>query len=324
MVKGMPPNRLSLAKWLVSAKHPLTARVTINRFWQNIFGTGIVKTAEDFGTQGTSPTHPELLDWLATEFVASGWDVQGMLKLMLTSATYRQGAQITPEKLERDADNVLLSRAPRYRFDAEIVRDNALALSGLLYTRIGGPSVKPPQPGGLWKAVGFTGSNTDTFRKDSGADKVYRRSLYTFWKRTAPPPQMNILDAPSREACTIRRERTNTPMQALMLMNDPQFVEAARAFAERTIKEGGKTPEERLAYIFELATAREPKPTEAAVLLETLQAHAEELKAVPEAAKELIAVGESKPDEKLDAVELATWTMIANLILNLDEVLNKG
>ena len=324
MVKGSLPNRLSLAKWLVSAKHPLTARVTINRFWQHVFGTGIVRTSEDFGTQGAPPVHPELLDWLATEFVASGWDMQTMLKLMLTSATYRQSAQVTPEKLERDADNVLLSRAPRYRFDAEIVRDNALALSGLLYNRIGGPSVKPPQPGGLWKAVGFTGSNTDTFVKDSGADKIYRRSLYTFWKRTSPPPQMNILDAPSREACTIRRERTNTPMQALMLMNDPQFVEAARVFAERTIKEGGKTPEERLAYIFELATAREPKPKEASLLLETLQAHAEELKDDPEAAKELIAVGESKPDEKLDAVEVATWTMIANLILNLDEVLNKG
>ena len=268
--------------------------------------------------------HPKLLDWLATEFVDSGWDVQSMLKLMLTSATYRQSAQVTPEKLERDADNVLLSRAPRYRFDAEIVRDNAIALSGLLHKRIGGPSVKPPQPGGLWKAVGFTGSNTDTFRKDIGAEKVYRRSLYTFWKRTAPPPQMNILDAPSREACTIRRERTNTPMQALMLMNDPQFVEAARSLAERTIREGGKTPEERVIYIFEMATAREPKPAEAALLLKTMQAHAEELKADPEAAKELIAVGESKPDEKLDAVEVATWTMIANLILNLDEVLNKG
>ncbi len=324
MVKGAPPNRLSLAKWLVSPKHPLTARVTVNRFWQNIFGTGIVLTAEDFGTQGTPPSHPELLDWLATEFVASGWDVQAMLKLMLTSATYRQGAKVTPEKLERDADNVLLSRAPRYRFDAEIVRDNALAASGLLHTQIGGPSVKPPQPGGLWKAVGFTGSNTDTFVKDTGADKIYRRSLYTFWKRTAPPPQMNILDAPSREACTIRRERTNTPMQALMLMNDPQFVEAARVFAERTLRAGGETPEERIAFMFEIATAREPKPSEAALLLETLQAHTEEFKADPEAAKALITVGESKPDENLDAVEVATWTMIANLILNLDEVLNKG
>ena len=319
-----PPNRLGLAKWLLSPEHPLTARVAINRFWQDIFGAGIVVTAEDFGTQGTPPVHPELLDWLATEFIASGWDVQQMLKLILTSATYRQRAEITPEKLERDADNALLSRGTRYRLDAETVRDNALALGGLLYTKVGGPSVKPPQPDGLWKAVGFTGSNTDTFVKDAGADKVHRRSLYTFWKRTAPPPQMNILDAPSREACTIRRERTNTPMQALMLMNDPQFFEAARAFAERTVKEGGETTEERIAYLFETATARLPKPKEAALLSETFQSHYEELKADPEAAKALIAVGESKPDETLDAVEVAAWTMIANLILNLDEVLNKG
>ena len=318
------PNRLGFAKWLLSPEHPLTARVAINRFWQDLFGTGIVVTAEDFGTQGTPPVHPELLDWLATEFIASGWDIQAMLKLMLTSATYRQSAKVTPEKLERDADNALLSRAPRYRLDAETVRDNALAVSGLLYTKVGGPSVKPPQPDGLWKAVGFTGSNTDTFVKDAGADKVYRRSLYTFWKRTAPPPQMNILDAPSREACTIRRERTNTPMQALMLMNDPQFFEAARAFAERTVKEGGETTEARLAYLFEAATARLPKPKEEALLLETFQAHHQELAANPEAAKELITVGESTPDETLDAVEVATWTMIANLILNLDEVLNKG
>ena len=324
MPEDVMPNRLGFAQWLLSPEHPLTARVAINRFWQDVFGVGIVETAEDFGTQGTPPVHPELLDWLATEFIATGWDVQKMLKLMLTSATYRQSAQVTPEKLERDADNILLSRSPRYRLDAEIVRDNALALSGLLYTKIGGPSVKPPQPDGLWKAVGFTGSNTDTFVQDTGADKVYRRSLYTFWKRTAPPPQMNILDAPSREACTIRRERTNTPMQALMLMNDPQFFEAARAFAERTIKEGGETPEARIAYIFEMATARLPKPVEKELLLKTFQTHYQELAADPDAAKALITVGESAPDETLDAVEVAAWTMIANLILNLDEVLNKG
>ena len=322
--EDVPPNRLGFAKWLLLPEHPLTARVAINRFWQDVFGTGIVETVEDFGTQGTPPVHPELLDWLATEFIASGWDVQEMLKLMLTSATYRQSAQVTPEKLERDADNALLSRSPRYRLDAEMVRDNALAVSGLLYTKVGGPSVKPPQPDGLWKAVGFTGSNTDTFVQDTGPDKVYRRSFYTFWKRTAPPPQMNILDAPSREACTVRRERTNTPMQALMLMNDPQFFEAARAFAERAIKEGGETPEARVAYLFEMATARLPKPVEEELLLKTYQAHYQELEADPEAAKALITVGESAPHEALDAVEVAAWTMIANLILNLDEVLNKG
>ncbi len=324
MATDAPVNRLGLAEWLLSPEHPLTARVAINRFWQNIFGTGIVETSEDFGTQGTPPVHPELLDWLATEFVASGWDIQEMLKLMLTSSTYRQSARLTPEKRQRDPENRLLSRGARFRLDAETVRDNALAISGLLHTKIGGASVKPPQPEGLWKAVGFTGSNTDTFVKDTGADKVYRRSFYTFWKRTAPPPQMNILDAPSREACTIRRERTNTPMQALMLMNDPQFFEAARAFAERAIKEGGETTQARLAYLFETATARLPKVKEETLLLETFQAHYQELEANPEAAKKLIAVGESKPDETLDAVEVAAWTMIANLILNLDEVINKG
>ena len=324
MSADVPPNRLSFAKWLLAPEHPLTSRVAINRFWQNIFGTGIVKTSEDFGTQGSPPVHPELLDWLATEFIDSGWDIQAMLKLMLTSATYRQSTHVTPEKLELDADNALLSRGVRYRLDAETVRDNALAVSGLLYTHVGGPSVKPPQPDGLWKAVGFTGSNTDTFVQDTGADKVYRRSLYTFWKRTAPPPQMNILDAPSREACTSRRERTNTPMQALMLMNDPQFFEAARAFAERALKDAGESPEARIAYIFETATARLPKPKETALLLQTLHAHYQEFRADPEAAKALIAVGESPPDDTLDTVEVAAWTMIANLILNLDEVLNKG
>ncbi len=318
------PNRLGLVQWLLSPEHPLTARVTINRFWQNVFGTGIVKTAEDFGTQGTPPVHPELLDWLAAEFVASGWDIQAMLKLMLTSTTYRQSARLTPEKRELDPDNRLLSRAPRFRLDAETLRDNALALSGLLYKKTGGPSVKPPQPGGLWAAVGFTGSNTDKFVADEGPDKVHRRSLYTFWKRTSPPPQMNMLDAPSREACTVRRERTNTPMQALMLMNDPQFFEAARAFAERTVKEGGETEKARIAYLFEMATARLPKPEEEALLLETFQAHYQELEADPDAAKQLVTVGEVAPDETLDAVEIAAWTMIANLILNLDEVINKG
>ena len=323
MAADAAPNRLSLAKWLLSPEHPLTARVTINRFWQNVFGTGIVKTAEDFGTQGIPPVHPELLDWLATEFIASGWDVQQMLKLMLTSATYRQSAQITARKLELDADNRLLSRGPRFRLDAETLRDNALAVSGLLYTHIGGPSVKPPQPDGLWAAVGFTGSNTDKFVQDTGPDKVHRRSLYTFWKRTSPPPQMNILDAPSRESCTVRRERTNTPMQALMLMNDPQYFEAARAFAERILNEGGTTSQARIDYAFEIATARLPKSDEAALLLATLEAQTEELAANPEAATELVQVGESASDETLDAVEVAAWTLIANLILNLDEVVNK-
>lgn len=324
MPKEAPANRLGFARWLVDPSHPLTARVTVNRFWLQLFGTGIVRTSENFGSQGERPSHPELLDWLATELIHSGWDVKYMLKLIVTSATYRQTSKVSPELLKRDLNNRLLARGPRFRLDAEMMRDQALAVSGLLHPKMGGPSVKPPQPYGLWEAVGYTGSNTVRFVKDSGADKVYRRSLYTFWKRTSPPPQMNIFDAPSREACTARRERTNTPTQALMLMNDPQFFEAARAFAERTIKEGGSTAAQRMAYAFETATARLPKTDEMSILLNTFQAHLEEFKADPEAAKKLIVVGESPPDANLDPVELAAWTMITNLILNLDEVINKG
>ena len=324
MPEDAPKNRLGLAHWLVDSAHPLTARVTVNRFWQNIFGTGIVKTAEDFGSQGEQPHHPELLDWLATELIRSGWNIKYMLKLMVTSATYCQTAHVTPELLKRDPENRLLARGPRFRLDAEMMRDQVLAISGLLNSKIGGPSVKPPQPDGLWYAVGYTGSNTVRFKKDQGPDKVYRRTVYTFLKRTAPPPQMAIFDAPSRESCTMRRERTNTALQALMLMNDPQYFEAARAYAERVLKEGGITPEERIAYAFETATARLPDPKETAILLSTFQGHLEEFRASPDAAKKLIAIGESPPDKALDLVELAAWTMVTNLILNLDEVINKG
>jgi hypothetical protein len=324
MPKDAPLDRLGFAKWLLDPSHPLTSRVTVNRFWQQMFGVGIVKTAEDFGAQGERPSHPELLDWLATEFINSGWDMKSLMKLMLTSATYRQTAQVTPEVLERDLKNRLYARAPRFRLDAEMLRDQALAISGLLRPTIGGPSVKPPQPDGLWYAVGYSGSNTVRFKKDEGADKVYRRTLYTFIKRTAPPPQMAMLDAPSREACSMRRERTNTPLQALMLMNDPQYVEAARAFAERIIKEGGTTPEARIAFAFETATARPPDSAEAQLLLKTLQANLAEFRANPEGAKQFITVGETPPDEKLDPAELAAWTMLTNLLLNLDEVISKG
>ena len=324
MPMDAPKNRLGFARWLVNPAHPLTARVAINRFWQGVFGTGIVKTSEDFGSQGARPSHPELLDWLATEFIASGWDIKHLMKLMVTSATYRQTSQVTPEALKQDPNNRLLARGPRFRLDAEMLRDGALAISGLLHSEIGGPSVKPPQPDGLWYAVGYTSSNTAKFKQDKGPDKVYRRTLYTFIKRTAPPPQMAILDAPSRESCAMRRERTNTPLQALMLMNAPQYFEAARAFAERTIKEGGTIPEHRIAYAFEAATARLPDAEEVDILLRTFRDHIEEFKAHPDAAKKLIAVGESPPDESLDAVELAAWTMVTNLILNLDEVISKG
>ena len=317
------PNRLALAQWLVDPAHPLTSRVTVNRLWQQVFGRGIVRTSEDFGSQGEPPSHPALLDQLASDFVASGWDMKAFMKTLVTSATYMQSSRVDPELLERDADNRLYSRGPRFRLDAESIRDQALALSGLLHPVIGGPSVKPPQPAGLWKAVGYVGSNTDTFVQDDDPDNRHRRSLYTFLKRTAPAPQMSILDGPSREACTVRRERTNTPLQALMLMNDPQYVEAARAFAGRVLAEGGDTTEERIAFAFEAATARAPAPSEASVLMETLQSHLAQMSENEEAARELAAVGDAS-DEETDVTALAAWTMVANLILNLDEVMNKG
>lgn len=319
-----PPNRLGFAQWLVAPGHPLTARVAVNRFWQQAFGTGLVKTAEDFGSQGEPPSHRQLLDWLATQFVDDGWDVKKTMKRIVTSATYRQSSKVTPDRLAKDPANRLLSRGPRYRLDAEMLRDQALALGGLLIDHVGGPSVKPPQPAGLWEAVGYVTSNTARFTADTGRDKVHRRSLYTFWKRTAPPPQMNAFDAPSREACTVRRERTNTPLQALLLLNETQYVEAARGLAERVLHEGGATPESRLNYLFRLTTARAPDAKETSELLSAYKDHLAVYQRDSKAARELISLGESKPDAKLDASELAAWTMIANTVLNLDEVLNKG
>ncbi len=324
MDSGMPLNRLGYAKWLVSGKHPLTARVAVNRFWIQFFGSGLVRTADDFGSQGEWPSHPALLDYLAVKFVNSGWDVKKLMKLIVTSATYRQSSKVTDVLLTRDPENRLLARGPRYRLDAEMLRDQALAVSGLLVRKMGGPSVKPPQPGGLWKAVGYTGSNTANFRQDKGPDKVYRRSLYTFWKRTAPPPQMSTFDAPSRELCVMRRERTNTPMQALLLMNDPQYVEAARVFAQRAIKEGGKTVVSRVSYMFELALSRKPSRGDIADVISAHGENVSEYRADVASAKKLIAVGESKPDATIDPVELAAWTLTANLVLNLDEVINKN
>jgi hypothetical protein len=319
-----PRNRLGLARWLVAPGHPLTARVAVNRFWQQCFGTGLVKTAEDFGTQGEPPSHPELLDWLAVQFVEDGWDVKKMMKRVVLSAVYRQSPRLTADRLAQDPANRLLSRGPRFRLDAEMLRDQALAASGLLAEKLGGPSVKPPQPRGLWEAVGYTSSNTAKFVPDTGPEKVHRRSLYTFWKRTSPPPQMNAFDAPSREACVVRRERTNTPLQALLLLNEKQYFECARALAERVLREGGPTTEARLTYLFRLAAARRPDAGELAELASVYRDHLAEYTRDVEAAKKLIAVGESKPDAKRNPSELAAWTMVANLVLNLDEVINKG
>jgi len=324
MPADAPKDRLGFARWLVSREHPLTARVAVNRFWQQCFGTGIVKTSEDFGSQGEPPSHSELLDWLSVQFMDDGWDVKKTMKRMVMSATYRQSSKVTKDRLAADPANRLLARGPRFRLDAEMLRDQALSISGLLVEKVGGPSVKPPQPAGLWEAVGFVGSNTARFTPDTGHDKVHRRSMYTFWKRTSSPPQMNAFDAPSREACVVRRERTNTPLQALLLLNETQYIECARALAERAMKEAGDKPEDRLAFMFRLAAARKPDAIEATILTETLNEHLAKYKGNVEAARKLIAVGETKADPKLNPSELAAWTMIANLILNLDEVLNKG
>ena len=319
-----PVNRLGLAQWLIAPNHPLTARVAVNRFWLQLFGTGIVKTAEDFGAQGEPPSHPELLDWLAVQFREDGWDVKRFMKRLVMSAAYCQSSRVTPESLAKDPANRLLARGPRFRLDAEMLRDQALFAGGLLVETVGGPSVKPPQPFGLWEAVAYTDSNTAHFKADTGVEKLHRRSFYTFWKRTAPPPQMTTFDAPSRESCQVRRERTNTPLQALLMMNEPQFIEAARAMAERTLREGGKTTGDRLTYMFRLVTSRSPDTKDLAELsaaLSDLTAHySKEL----EAAKQLIATGETKPDPRFEPTELAAWTMIGNVILNLDEVITKG
>ena len=321
MAADLPHNRLGFAQWLLSPEHPLTARVTVNRFWQEIFGMGLVRSSGDFGVTGEVPSHPELLDWLALEFRAKGWDMKSFYKMLVTSATYRQSAIVSKDALEKDAQNRLLSRAPRYRMDAEMIRDYALAASGLLVGKIGGPSVKPYQPEGVWEAVGMIGSNTRDYKRDSG-EGLYRRSLYTFWKRAAPPASLDILNAPNREFCTVRRERTNTPLQALVTLNDPQFVEAARSLAQLTLKQPGTT-EARVDFMAKRLLCRPFRPVEMAVvqgslkeLLTYYQGHAED-------ARKLINVGESRPDATMDAPALAAWTMLANELFNLDEVLNK-
>jgi hypothetical protein len=320
--KDAPLNRLGLARWLTDPAHPLTARVAVNRFWQQFFGRGIVKTAEDFGSQGEWPSHPELLDWLSVEFVESGWNVKHLQKLMVMSATYQQSSDVTPELLKRDPENVLLARGPRFRLDAEVVRDSALFASGLLVEQVGGRSVKTYQPPGIWEVIGFGGSNTREYKRDSGA-ALYRRSLYTFWKRTAPPPSLMAFDAPSRETCVARRARTNTPLQALVLMNDEQYVEAARHLAARMMTTGGPTAKERLTYGFRAATSRLPRDTELAVLTKVFQKQLDHFAQNKDAAIKLLSVGESKRNETLDPVEHAAYTMAANLILNLDETITK-
>ena len=318
--EGLPRNRLGLARWLLLAEHPLTSRVTVNRFWQEVFGTGLVRSSGDFGTTGELPSHPELLDWLAVEFRESGWDVKRLFRLMVTSAAYRQSAATTPEKLAKDSANRLLSRGPRFRMDAEMVRDNALAASGLLVRQIGGPSVKPYQPDGVWEAVSM-GGNTNRYQRDRG-ENLYRRSMYWFWKRSAPPASMDIFNAPSRESCTIKRERTNTPLQALVTLNDPQFVEAARVLADRALEMGGESDEARIDFVARRLLARPLAAEEMAIVKASLGDLVESYRAQPDAAKQLIAVGDSKPRAS-DPAQLAGWTMLVNELMNLDEVLCK-
>jgi hypothetical protein len=318
---GAPHNRLGLAEWIVAKDNPLTARVTINRYWQQLFGEGIVRTPGDFGIMGENPTHPALLDWLACEF-QQDWDIKRMLKLMVMSSTYRQAAVVTPEKLQKDSDNRLLSRGPRFRLDAEELRDGALAESGLLVEKIGGPSVKPYQPPGVWEAVAMYGSNTRFYKQDTGED-LYRRSLYTFWKRSAPPASMDIFNAPSREVCTVHRERTDTPLQALVAMNDPQWVEAARVLATRAIRVAPPDADKRLDFITDRVLARTFDPRERAICKQSLADFNQMYHEHPDDAKKLIAAGDSKPDASIPPAELASWTMLASQIMNLDEALNK-
>jgi hypothetical protein len=320
---GAPLNRLTLAKWLVQPGHPLTSRVAVNRFWQMYFGHGIVKTQEDFGVQGEPPVHPELLDWLATEFVGTGWDIRAMQRLIVTSATYRQSSKITPALLEKDPENRLLARGPRFRLPAEMIRDTALAVSGLLNDEIGGPSVLPYQPKGLWEELAFgDGYSAQTYEQSHGKD-LYRRGMYTFWKRTAPPASLSTFDAPDREKCTGRRALTNTPLQALVLLNDPTYVEAARALAQRTLLEGGKNEKDRLVYAFRLATARKPTGKESGVLRKLLETELATFGRTPQAATKLLGVGESARDKRLNPAELAAWTTVASVILNLDETVTR-
>ncbi|EEF57985.1 protein of unknown function DUF1549 [Pedosphaera parvula Ellin514] len=322
MPADFPRNRLGFAKWLLLPEHPLTARVNVNRFWQELFGVGIVRTTGDFGITGELPSNQALLDWLAVEFRESGWDMKHMYKLMVMSSSYRQAATVTPEKLSKDPDNRLLSRGPRFRMDGEMVRDYALSASGLLIPKIGGPSVKPYQPDGVWEAVAMIGSNTRDYKRDSG-EALYRRSLYTFWKRAAPPASMEIFNAPSRETCTVRRERTDTPLQALVTMDDPQFIEAARNLAQHALKDCGARDEVRIDFIAQRLLARPLKPAELKIVSSGYKGLLAHYQSTPKAAEALVSVGESKPDPSLDRPTLAAYTMVANQLMNLDEVLNK-
>jgi hypothetical protein len=315
---GASADRLGLACWLVSPAHPLTARVAVNRWWASYFGAGLVETVEDFGLQGDLPSHPGLLDWLATELVRTGWDVKAMQKLIVTSATYRQASRVTPALLAKDPKNRLLARSPRYRLTAESVRDNALTIAGLLKETVGGPSVKPYQPPGLWEDV--TVDRRYKYVADKG-EGLYRRSMYTFWRRTCAPPGMTTFDAPDRETCVPRRARTNTPLQALILLNDPTYVEAARSLAQRMMK-ARATSDDRVNLAFKVAVSREASPEERRILIGLYQDSLMRFQENPAAARKLLATGDSR-NPALNETELAAWTAVASMILNMDETITR-
>ena len=318
---GAKPDRLALAQWIVDPANPLTARVAVNRLWQRFFGHGLVRTPDNFGFQGEAPTHPELLDWLATELVRRNWNIKAMQKLIVTSAAYRQSSSLTDQLVQHDPENRLLARGPRYRLQAEVIRDNALALGGLLSTKIGGPSVKPYQPAGLWEELAG-GANNGPYKRDSG-ESLYRRSLYTYRKRTVPHSTTSTFDAPSWEICTIKRSRTNTPLQALALLNDETYVEAARGLAQRMMREGGASVDDRVRHGFRLATGRMPTASELQQLAGAYQRYLKVYADEPAAGAALLTVGEAKPDEKLDKSQLAAYATVASIILNLDETISK-
>lgn len=321
--KDAPRNRLGLALWLVDPSHPLTARVAVNHFWQMYFGTGLVKTAEDFGSQGEPPSHPELLDWLATEFIRTGWDVKALQRLIVTSATYRQSSRLTPELLAKDPENRLLARGPRFRLPAEMIRDNALAVSGLLNRQMYGRAIFPYQPKNVWEEIAYGDVySAQKYVQDHGRD-LYRRSLYIFWKRTAPPPAMILFDAPDREKCIARRARTNTPLQALALLNDTTYVEAARALAARMVREGGRSTEARVRYGFRLVTGRSPSAPEIRAVARVVEGAMSRYRARPDDAEKLLTVGEFPTPPGSDSPELAAWTAAASVLLSMDETITK-
>jgi Protein of unknown function (DUF1553)/Protein of unknown function (DUF1549)/Planctomycete cytochrome C len=317
---GTPVNRLTMARWLVAPKNPLTARVAVNRYWAQLFGVGLVETEEDFGTQGEPPSHPELLDWLAVRYRDSGWDTKALLRLIVTSSTYRQSSRARPELLEKDPRNRLLARAPRIRLEAEMVRDQALALGGLLSRKVGGPSVFPPQPDGLWQAA-FNGERT--WATSKGEDR-YRRGLYVFWRRTVPYPSMAAFDAPSREICAIKRVRTNTPLQSFVTLNDPVYVEAAQALARRIVREGGADPSSRVQYALTLCQCRPPRPEQVEPLVTLYSAELDRYRNDRAAAIALATEPIGPLPTGMDPAELAAWTAVANVLLNLDSVLTRG